>query len=108
MIDWTRVGDLRDEVGAEDFEEVVELFIEEVDEAIERLRAEAYETSLAAELHFLKGSAMNLGFSGFADLCSAAEQTAEQGGQVNTAGIVASYEMARTAFLAERAERLAA
>ena len=38
MIDWTRVSELRDEVGAEDFDEVVELFLEEVDEAIKILR----------------------------------------------------------------------
>ena len=35
MIDWSRVNELRDEVGAEDFEEVVELFLEEVEEVIE-------------------------------------------------------------------------
>ena len=38
MIDWARVSELRDEVGAEDFDEVVELFLEEVDEAIAALR----------------------------------------------------------------------
>ena len=37
MIDWARVSELRDEVGAEDFDEVVELFLEEVDEAIAAL-----------------------------------------------------------------------
>ena len=38
MIDWARVSELRHEVGAEDFDEVVELFLEEVDEAIAALR----------------------------------------------------------------------
>ena len=38
MIDWARVSELRDEVGAEDFDEVVELFLEEVEEAIAALR----------------------------------------------------------------------
>ena len=38
MIDWASVSELRDEVGAEDFDEVVELFLEEVDEAIIALR----------------------------------------------------------------------
>ena len=32
MIDWARVSELRDEVGPEDFEEVLHLFLEEVDE----------------------------------------------------------------------------
>lgn len=108
MIDWTRVTELRDEVGVEDFEEVVELFIEEVDEAIGRVRTGAYESSLGAEMHFLKGSALNLGFTEFAALCSAAEEAAEQGGDVDIAPIVAAYHAARTTFLAERATQLAA
>lgn len=37
MIDWARVSERRDEVGEEDFDEVVELFLEEVDEAIAAL-----------------------------------------------------------------------
>ena len=36
MIDWARVAEFYDEVGAEDFDEVVELFLEEVVEAMER------------------------------------------------------------------------
>ena len=32
MIDWDRVQELREEVGAEEFAEVIELFLEEVDE----------------------------------------------------------------------------
>ena len=32
MISWERVNELRDEVGQEDFLEVVEIFLEEVDE----------------------------------------------------------------------------
>ena len=38
MIHWPRVVELRDEVGPEDFDEVVDLFIEEVQEVIERLQ----------------------------------------------------------------------
>ena len=33
MIDWTKVTELREEIGDEDFQEVVELFLEEVDGA---------------------------------------------------------------------------
>ena len=32
MIDWKRVRELRDEIGEEDFSEVVDLFLEEVEE----------------------------------------------------------------------------
>ena len=36
MIDWGRVKDLRSEIGAEDFSDVVALFLEEADEVIAR------------------------------------------------------------------------
>ncbi|WP_442970022.1 hypothetical protein [Roseovarius sp. ZX-A-9] len=39
MIDWSRVAELRSEIGAEDFDEVVELFLEEVEAEISVLRA---------------------------------------------------------------------
>lgn len=74
MIDWSRVVELRDEVGCEDFEEVVSLFLEEVDEAMTRLFAGVDADSLAADLHFLRGSAVSLGFSEFSNRCSAAEK----------------------------------
>ena len=38
MIDWARVRELKDEVGADAFDEVVELFLEEVEEVIVRLQ----------------------------------------------------------------------
>jgi len=50
MIDW-----------AEDFDEVVELFLEEVDEAIVALRDLTDLSELEPQCHFLKGSALNIG-----------------------------------------------
>lgn len=38
MINWKRVNELRDEIGPEDFAEVVELFLEEVEQVIDKLR----------------------------------------------------------------------
>ncbi len=38
MIDWERTRELREEIGDEDYAEVIDLFFEEVDEAIARLR----------------------------------------------------------------------
>ena len=85
MIDWARVSELRDEVGAEDFDEVVELFLEEVDEAIIALRD-------------------------FANLCQAVEAAAAagQGGDVDIAAIVQSYTDARAVFINQSADRLVA
>lgn len=63
MIDWDRVTDLHDEVGAEDFEMIVGLFEEEVGEVIARLRADPAVERMEEDLHFLRGSALNLGLS---------------------------------------------
>ena len=51
MIDWERIIVLRDEVGAEDFGEVVELFLDEVEEVISRLRATPDMSTLEEDLH---------------------------------------------------------
>ncbi len=71
MIDWSRVTTLREEVGAEDFDEVVELFLEEVDDVVARLESGPAHDTLSEDLHFLKGSAMSLGFRQFSALCQA-------------------------------------
>ena len=52
MIDWARVSELRDEVGAEDYDDVVELFLEEVDEAIVALRDLTDFSELEPQCHF--------------------------------------------------------
>ncbi|WP_114966961.1 Hpt domain-containing protein [Alkalilacustris brevis] len=79
MIDWDRLRDLREEVGDESFAEVVVLFIDEVDAAIDELSSLDDAAALARELHFIKGSALNLGFSRLADLCAHGEQKAAEG-----------------------------
>lgn len=79
MIDWSRVTLLREEVGEEGFAEVVEIFIEEVSETVQRLRVDPRIESLGSDLHALKGSALNLGFTTFADLCQIGETTAANG-----------------------------
>jgi HPt (histidine-containing phosphotransfer) domain-containing protein len=101
MIDWERVDELRDEVGADDFAEVVELFLEEVDEVIERLRSAPDPASFEAELHFLKGCALNLGFSAFSVLCGNGEKTAAGGhpASIDIAAVVDSFDRSRAEFL---------
>ena len=110
MIDWARVFELRDEVGAEDFDEVVELFLEEVDEAIAALRDLTDLSELEPQCHFLKGSVLNIGFRDFANLCQAGEAAAAagQGADLDIAAIVQSYAEAREVFITQSAERLAA
>ncbi|MEP4196294.1 MAG: Hpt domain-containing protein [Aliishimia sp.] len=106
MIYWPKVIELRDEVGAEDFEEVVELFLDEVEETIGNLGVPG--RSLEHDLHFLKGSALNLGFTEFSDLCQVGETNASNGAvdSIDTNAIIASYHASKSAFLADTENRL--
>ena len=61
MICWERVNELREEMGADDFQEVVGLFLEEVEEVLVRLQSNPDPAAYEQDMHFLKGSAMNLG-----------------------------------------------
>ena len=101
MIDWQRVNELREEVGDEDFEEVVEIFLEEVDETVESLRANGRSDDLEEILHFLKGSALNLGFKTFSLLCQQGEQSAAagQGDTVDLSKILGAYDESRSTFI---------
>ncbi len=110
MIDWQRVAELRDEVGAEDFDEVVALFLEEVDEVIERLQATPDPDAYEEDLHFLKGSALNLGFRAFAELCEAGERTAAAGqsGAVDIQAVIGFYGRSKAQFLEDQEKASAA
>lgn len=99
MIDWARVSELRDEIGSEDFAEVVTLFLEEADEVVLRLPACSDAKSLESALHFLKGSALNLGFETLAQLCQEGERLAATGSvEIDRAAVAAEYEASKTAF----------
>lgn len=101
MIDWDRVRDLRDELGADAFEEVVDLFLEEVETEIETLRVPDESVDLEAQLHFLKGSALNLGFTDFSALCLRGERTTASGQatMVDLAEILSCFDRSKAAFL---------
>lgn len=108
MINWPRVRELRDEVGAEDFEEVVELFLEEVQEVLDRIGTTPDPTLLEGDMHFLKGSALSLGFLSFSDLCQTAERIAAQGDPetIDIAGILAEFDASKSAFSTDLAAEL--
>jgi HPt (histidine-containing phosphotransfer) domain-containing protein len=109
MIDWTRVKDLRDEIGEESFDEVAVLFLEEADEAVEKLDGSLAAAALESALHFLKGSALNLGFSTLATLCQDGERRAA-GGSADVAldEIKTIYEASKSAFHSGRSLSLSA
>ncbi|MEO0831544.1 MAG: Hpt domain-containing protein, partial [Cyanobacteria bacterium J06648_11] len=58
-LNWSRVEELRSEIGEDDFAEVVELFMSEADSAIARLNGELPDKNLEGTLHFLKGCMLN-------------------------------------------------
>lgn len=100
MIDWDRVENLRREIGNDDFADVVALFLEETDEVIARLPAQS-GADLRADLHFLKGSALNLGFRALALHCGQGEAALQDAtGLVDPAPIVALYHATRSSFIA--------
>ncbi len=107
MIDWTRVAQLREEIGAEDFSEVIEIFLEEVESAIAPLRQPCEPSQLEAVLHFLKGSALNLGFETFAELCADGESKAALGyvAEIDLHAILESYSNSKVLFLDELEHR---
>jgi HPt (histidine-containing phosphotransfer) domain-containing protein len=108
MIDWERVAQLREEVGPEDFIEVVDLFLEEVDGVTARLALASEGTRLRDDLHFLKGSALNLGFDAFGRLCQEGEKAVARGSMPDLAALLRCYAVSREAFLAALATRAVA
>ncbi len=79
MIDWERVKELRSEIGPDDFAEVATMFLDEADEAVARLSPDASAKAMEADLHFLKGAALNLGFDALSALCQDGERRAAAG-----------------------------
>jgi HPt (histidine-containing phosphotransfer) domain-containing protein len=100
MIDWQRVDELCLEIGADAFQEVAALFLEEVEEVMDRLPRSGSD-DVPALMHFLRGSALNLGFEAFANLCTEAEERAARGRPVDLAGLGAAFRSSR-ALLRQR------
>ncbi|MDA5092961.1 Hpt domain-containing protein [Aliiroseovarius sp. KMU-50] len=79
MINWARVNELKEEIGEEDFTEVAEMFLEEVEEVIDRLRTAPKPELYEQDMHFLKSSSLNLGFEALSSLCCERERLAAGG-----------------------------
>lgn len=80
---------------------LVDLFFEEVEETISRLRAAENLKQLEQDLHFLKGSATNLGFSTFSELCQDGERVSASGHakDVDVPAIIEEFEKSKKVFL---------
>jgi len=101
MIDWAQVDEMKLEMGA-GFDEVVAMFLDEVGEVISRLEAGPEPESLGQDLHFLKGAALNLGFTEFAELCETGEKLAvhQRYAQIDIAGLLLCYRASCEVFRA--------
>lgn len=101
MIDWDRVMQLRDDVGGDEFASLLEMFIDEVEVVIMRLDADD-RMQLCHDMHFLKGCALNLGFSDFGAICDRAERQAASEATTITVdldGLRACYSRSKQLFL---------
>lgn len=94
LVDETRLRALREEVGEDGYEEVLTLFLAESDEVVERLSRHAGREVPAAELHFLKGIALNLGLDDLAALC----RKGERGEGFDPLALSATYAESRVAI----------
>ena len=73
MIDRNRLIEMREDVGADSFLTIADLFLSEVQERLDGVEAMGAEALDNDTLHFLRGSALNIGFSDFAQLCEQGE-----------------------------------
>lgn len=107
MIDWTRVEELRSEIGGDGLSEIVELFLDEVEGVVMRLMSAPDMATLEQDLHFLKGSAWNLGFIGFGAICQDGERRAAagRGAEVDLRAVADCYAGSKSAFMAGLAAR---
>jgi len=93
MIDWDRVAELRDEIGSEDLATVIGMFLDEVAEKLLEVQDGTSKASLSENMHFLRSSALNIGFSELAKMCSEVEAKADAGDlHVDAAAIAACFE----------------
>ena len=72
MIDEKQLRELADDFGSEDLMDLIESFLDEAAEAVTELGAmvsDEYSEERAAQFHFLKGCAVNVGANDLAGLC---------------------------------------
>lgn len=101
MIDWRRVEELREEIGADGFAEVADMFLDEAEGAVQALLRGIPAEEVEGQLHFLKGSALNLGLSDLAAICQEGERRAAagDGALVDVAQVASVYRAARAGLL---------
>jgi len=102
MLDWTHIDQLKKDVGSHEFAEIVDLFFVEVEGLFKRLN---HESAVANDMHFLKGSAANLGFAELSKSCQIAQHQLVAGQPAGLQQIVTVFEKSKHAFIAGLAQR---
>lgn len=74
LVNPARVEALCQEIGEDGFPEVLEMFLSESAQVVARLQGATDPVAIAADLHFLKGSALTMGLDDLAAYCLQAEQ----------------------------------
>ncbi|MCH8465567.1 MAG: Hpt domain-containing protein [Roseinatronobacter sp.] len=82
MIDWSRVSELYEDFGEDEFSEIIDVFLEEGVEGLEQLSFAQSDAQNMAAFHFLKGAALNLGFVELSQICALGETAAREGQDV--------------------------
>lgn len=90
MIDWARLNGLRADIGEEDFADVAMIFVAEITEHLDRLAADPAR-AVAADFHFLRGSAANMGFVAMVEACRRAEAACLAGSTPDLAGVADTF-----------------
>lgn len=101
MIDKSRIQELRDDIGEDDLAEVIALFCGEIDDLLANLET-VDRAGYPDRIHFLKGSALNIGLNALGELCRAEETrlAADPSARPDIPSIRAAFARARRALMA--------
>ena len=90
-VDWDRLNELRRDIGEEAFADVATLFVAELHDSLTGMTP---ATATAADFHFLRGSAANLGFVAMVAACTAAEAACGRGETPDVDAVRRSFDAA--------------
>lgn len=90
---------MREEIGADGFVEVADMFLDEAEGAVRALVSGLPPQEVEGQLHFLKGSALNLGLSDLAAICQEGERKAASGQVVDMTPLAAIWQASRAGLL---------
>ncbi len=97
MIDQERLKELEQDFGAEDLGEILEMFLGEAADVLDRISEGAGEAQ-GDLLHFLKGCANNVGAVELASLCQTIEESGGMVGDAELASLKQTFAQVQMFF----------